>query len=267
MIHSRFASVLMTATLMFLPSVAASQEDGPMPLTWFGMIKIKPGTGPQFERMFEKYDQPLLDRLVANGDGMSWGLGYELAGPGGFDYLVWVNAPGWAGIGQVEVIFDARHEGMSEDELAEMTTDRMDVIEPGEERTQLLRHVVVNANPDVQPNYLRLSYHTVKPGHSAELIKMYRSFWVPIYDELLETGAISAYGMIEQAVHSDGSFTHLAWIEFESLADLDKVEQAIKNSDAGVSEGDRDACNLAFMKIVQPDAHYCRLIRKLKQGG
>ena len=74
---------------------------------------------------------------------------------------------------------------------------------------------------------MRLSYHTVRAGYGSDLMKMYRSYWVPIYDHLLEAGVIGAYGVIEQAVHSDTSFTHLAWFEFNSLANLDKVESLV----------------------------------------
>lgn len=267
MIRSRFTPVFLTAMLVFLPFVATAQEEEPTLLTWVGLINLKPGTGPQFEKAFEKYNQPLFDRLVEDDKGISWGLGYELAGPGGYDYVVWINAPGWAGIGDIEAMFDAQYEGMSEDELAEMIRDWTAVIEPGPEETQLLRHVVVNANPETDSKYLRLSYYKVRPGHSGDLVKMYKSYWVPIYDQLLESGVISAYGMIEEAVHSDSSFTHQAWFEFNSLADLDEVEKAIEEADSAVSEGDRVARNLAFLKMVEPDAHYDRLIRKLKQGG
>jgi hypothetical protein len=263
----RLIHVFMASSLFLVPLVALAQEEGPMPLTWAGAMNLKPGADPLFEKAFETYEQPLLDRLVAENEGVSWGLGYELAGPGGFDYLVWVNAPGWAGIGEVEAVFDERWEGMSEDELAKMIEEWAAVIEPSDDPAYILRHVVVKANPDVQSNYLRLSNHTVKPGHGADLVKMYKSYWVPIYDELLESGVISAYGLIEQAVHSDSSFTHQIWFEFEDLANLDTIERAFEEAETEVSEGDGLARKLAFMKTVDPDAHFCRLIRKLKQGG
>lgn len=267
MFRSRLTPMFLTTALVFLPFVAIAQEEGPTPLTWVGLINLKPGTGPQFEKTFEKYNQPLFDRLVADDTGVSWGLGYEMAGPGGFDYVVWISAPGWGGIGEVEAMFDTQYEGMSEEDLAEMITDWTAVIEPGKDQTQILRHVVVNANSDADSKYLRLSYFKAKPGHSGDLVKMYKSYWAPFYDELLGSGVISAYGLIEQAVHSDSSFTHQAWIEFNSLADLDEIDRAIEEADADVSEGDRMARKLAFMKTVEPDAHYDRLIRKLKQGG
>jgi hypothetical protein len=148
-----------------------------------------------------------------------------------------------------------------------MIEDWAAVIEPGAEQVQLLRHLVVNANPEADNKYLRLSYYTTTPGHGDDLMKMYKSFWVPIYDRLLEAGVIGAYGMVEQAVHSDSSFTHLSWFEVNSLADLDEVDKAVAEASAEVSEGDGVARKLAFMKMVEPDGHYCRLIRVWKHGG
>jgi hypothetical protein len=265
MIRSRLTPVLVMTALLLLPAFAVAQE-GPMPLTWVGMVKVKPGAGPQFEKAFEKYNKPLFDQLVADGKATSWALGYELAGPGGYDYAIWITAPGWAGIGDVEAAFDARYEGMSEEELAAMIEDWVAAIEPGADQTQLLRHTVFKANPDADWNYVRLSYFTVKPGHGDDLMKGYKSFWVPIYDQLLEAGVISGYGMVEQAIHSDSSFTHEAWTTFNSLADLDKVEMAIEEANKEVSEGDSVARKIAFMKMVKADAHFCRLIRVWKHS-
>jgi len=259
--RSRLIHALVIAALILLPTLAAAQE-GPMPLTWVDTFKVKPGAGPQFEKLFEKYDKPLCDKLVADGNATSWGLGYELAGPGGFHYAYWVTMPGWAAMGAVEAAFDEVYEGFSEEEFAEWTA----VMEPGTGQTQLLRHTVFKATPDADWNYLRLSYYTVKPGHGDDLMKGYKSFWVPIYDQLLETGVISGYGMAEQAVHSDSSFTHQAWITFSDLADLDHLDKAIEEANEEVSEGDSVARKIAFMKMVEPDAHFCRLIRILMQS-
>ncbi len=265
MIRSRGIPVLVAAALILLPSVAAAQEE-PTLLTWAGTVNVKPGAGPQFEKAFDKYNKPLFDQLVADGKATSWAVGYELAGPGGYDYVIWITAPGWAGVGDVEAAFDSQYEGLSEEELAEMIGDWTAAIEPGDDQTLLLRHSVFKANPDADWKFLRTSHYTAKPGHDGDLMKMYESVWVPIYDKLLESGAISGYGLAEQAVHSDGSFTHEAWITFSALANLDKVDQAIEEAFAEMADGDAVARNIAFMKMVNPEAHFDRLIRVWKHS-
>jgi len=257
--------VLVIAALLLLPTLVAAQE-GPMPLTWVGMVKVKPGAGPLYEKFFEKYDKPLFDQMVAEGKAASWGFGYELAGPGGYDYVLWITMPGWGAMGAVEATFDARYEGMSEEELGAMMEEMVAAVDTDALQIQLLRHTVFQANPDEDYKYLRLAAYTVKPGHGGDVMKMYKSFMVPIYDKLLENGVISGYGMAEQAVHSDSSFTHEAWIVFNSLADLENYEKAFMEADAEVSEGDGVARELAFMKMMQHDGHFDRLIRVTKRN-
>ena len=53
MTRSRLTSVLVMAAVLLLPTLVAAQED-PMPLSWVGLVKVKPGAGPQFEKAFEK---------------------------------------------------------------------------------------------------------------------------------------------------------------------------------------------------------------------
>jgi hypothetical protein len=261
----RFLCVVGAAILLVAPSLATAQE-GPEPLTWVGMVTLKPGAGPQFEKAFEKYNKPLFDQLVADGKALSWGLGYELAGPGGFDYVMWITMPGWAGMGEVEAAFDARYEGLSEEELGTMIEDWMAAVEPGKDQSQLLRHAVFKANPDAAYKYLRLSAFTVKPGSGGDVMKMYKSFVAPVYEKLLEEGVIAGYGMAVQAVHSDQSFTHESWITFNNLADLEAVEKAFEAADEDVSDGDGVARETAYMKMFKHGSHYDRLIRVSKQS-
>lgn len=264
--RARIFAVLTVAVTLAMPMMAGAEDEGAMPLTWVGFINVKPGAGPQFEKAFDTYQVPLLNKLVADGKATSWGLGYELAGPGGYDYVMWITMPGWAGMSAVEGAFDERYEGMSEDELTAMLEDWMSAIEPENERTQLLRHLVFKAAPDGKYKYLRLSAYTVKPGHGKDVTKMYKSFVAPVYDQLLESDVIAGYGMLEQAVHADPSFTHEAWITFNDLADLAKVEKAFGEASEAESEGDTIARDLAFMKMGDAKAHYDSLIRVYKQN-
>jgi hypothetical protein len=265
MFRSRLATVVVTVTLISLPMLGAAQEDEPKPLTWAFMLKVKPGADLQFEKAFEKYNKPLFDQLVADGTAISWALGYELAGPGGFHYVFWINAPDWASIGKIEAAFDTHWEGPSEEEVAQMIADWTEAIEPGGEQT-FLKHEVFNANPEAAHKYLRLSAFTVKPGHGGDFMKMYKGFWAPVYDQLLESGVIAGYGMIEQAIHADSAFTHESWITFNDLTSLDAVEQAFEKAYQEFSEGEGVALNTTYMNMMKPDTHFDRLIRIWKKS-
>jgi hypothetical protein len=266
MFRSRFTTVIVTVALMCVPILAAAQEEEPKPLTWAVMIKIKPGTDLQFEKFFETYNKPICERLVADGTAISWALGWELAGPGGYHYVFWINAPDWAGIGKIEAAFDARWEGVSEEEVAQMIAEWTEFSEPDGEQAQFLEHTVFKANPDADWKYLRLTAVTVKPGHGGDVVKMWKSFWAPVYDQLLESGVIAGYGMVEQAIHSDSSFTHESWITFNDLANLDQFEKAFEAAYEQISAGEGVARETAFMKMLEPESHFDRLIRVWKKS-
>jgi hypothetical protein len=265
MIRSRLTPVVVMAALILLPSLVAAQEEA-MPLTWAGLFNVKPGADMLFEQTFDAYEKPLLDQLVADGKATSWALGYELAGPGGFDLVMWINAPGWAGIGDIEAMFESRYEGMSEEDLATMIEDWTAAVEPEGDRTLLLHHKVFKGNPEADFKYLRLSHYTARPGHGDDLMKMYKSFAAPVYDQLLETGVISGYGIAVQAIHSDASFTHEMWVTVDSLAKFDAIDKAFDDAWEEISDGDGIAREIAFMKLVETDSHYDRLIRVWKQS-
>jgi hypothetical protein len=266
MIRYRLTTVVVTATLMCLAPLAAAQEEGPTPLTWVRMMQVKPGADLLFEKAFDTYEKPLCDQLVADGTAISWALGYELAGPGGYNYVFWINAPDWASIGKIETAFDTLWEGRSEEDLAQMIADWTEALEPGGDQTQLLQHTVFKANPDADWKYLRLTAVTVKPGHGDDVVKMWKSFWAPVYDQLLESGVIAGYGMVEQAIHSDSSFTHESWITFNDLANLDQFEKAFETAYEQISAGEGVARKAAFMKMLQSEAHFDRLIRLWKKS-
>ena len=261
----RMVPFIVAVALMVLPSLAVAQEQ-PKLLSWVGFINVKPGADPMFEKAFDKYQAPLLNQLVADGHAASWGLGYELAGPGGYDYVVWVTMPGWAGMSAVEKAFDDRYESMSEDDLKGMMGEWLAAMEDDGEVTQLLRHQVFNSAPSTEYNYLKLSTWVVKPGHGGDVMQMYKDYAQPVYEQLLADGTITGYGMIEQVVHADSSFTHETWITFKDLADLDTVEAAFMAADEDVGEADHMARKLAYMKITNPAHHHDRLLRVWKRS-
>jgi hypothetical protein len=110
----------------------------------------------------------------------------------------------------------------------------------------------------------------VKPGAGPLFEKAFDKYNKPLFDQLVADGKASSWAMgyelAEQAVHSDGSFTHEAWITFSELANLDKVDQAIEKAFSEMSAGDEVARKIAFMKMVKPESHFDRLIRVWKHS-
>jgi hypothetical protein len=247
--------------------MTAAAQDGPPPLTWVNTLEVHTGAGQQFMQMVREYDAPILEQLAADGTIMSWGVGAQMAGPPGLDYAMWVTVPSWASFAKVEQAFDEARSSMSEDDMASMIETWKTAVKEGSDHAQIIRHVVFEADPDAAPpKYLRLSVYTAKPGAGSDMMKMYEAYIQPTYQSLLDDGVIGGYGVAMQAVHTDSSWTHEAWIVCDDFADMDAIDQAFMQADAEASEGEMAAREAAFMAMGDYAAHYDRLLRVVMPG-
>lgn len=64
---------------------------GTLPYVYYSSVKVRPGKGGDFRRAWEKYNKPVLDKLVADGTVIAFGLAVEaLKTTGDFTHFTWV---------------------------------------------------------------------------------------------------------------------------------------------------------------------------------
>jgi hypothetical protein len=124
-------------------SNARSAPAGSMPVDDFDMVRVKPGRMSEFRELFRKYDQPVLDKLVADEVIYAYELDTEAVHtmePG----MVWIIVvmPDLGAKDKVEAAFLAAYKSLPAGER-EMT-DKLyyDMIVPGSHRDQLSVSVV-----------------------------------------------------------------------------------------------------------------------------
>lgn len=62
----------------------------PLPYARYFFTKVKPGKGAEYRKVWEKYNKPVLDKLVADGVVMAWGLSVEeVRTEGSFTHYSW----------------------------------------------------------------------------------------------------------------------------------------------------------------------------------
>lgn len=77
----------------------------PLPYARYFFTKVKPGKGAEYRKVWEKYNKPVLDKLVADGVVMAWGLSVEeVRTEGSFTHYSWV---GVAEMGDWDKVRDA----------------------------------------------------------------------------------------------------------------------------------------------------------------
>ena len=121
---------------------------GVMPITRYNFVKVKPGKGPDYRRTWEKYNKPVLDKLVADGVVLAFGLGAEeVKTDGEFTHFVWMATANMAGLDKIGPAFAADRAKRTEDERATITELFTSATEPDKARSLVTRSRIFRMPP------------------------------------------------------------------------------------------------------------------------
>jgi hypothetical protein len=105
--------------------------------------KVKPGQGRAFRRAFDKYNKPILDKLVAEGSVLAWGLSMEeLKTTSYFTHVLWISTADLAGNDKVRGAVVADRDRRSEDEQDAIATTFADLTDPDAGRAQIAQTLI-----------------------------------------------------------------------------------------------------------------------------
>jgi hypothetical protein len=90
-----------------------------MPYARYFFTKVKPGKGGEYRKVWEKYNKPVLEKLVADGVAMAWGFSVEeVKTEGSFTHYTWVGVAEMGDWDKVRAAFIADRDRRSEEEKA-----------------------------------------------------------------------------------------------------------------------------------------------------
>lgn len=121
-------------------------NEGPpatLPYTVYSSVKVKRGHGRDWRKLFEKYSQPVFDKLVADGTIHGYGIDVEdfhTEHPG--LRWIWIVTTSLAAFDQIDAAFRADRQARSEEERATIRHKFRKVTVGGEHRDFLFRRVL-----------------------------------------------------------------------------------------------------------------------------
>ena len=90
---------------------------GSLPFTRYNFVKVKAGKGADYRRVWEKYNKPVLDKQIAEGVVLAYGLSAEeVKTDGDFNFFVWVATANLAGFDKLGAAYTADRGRRSEEE-------------------------------------------------------------------------------------------------------------------------------------------------------
>ena len=132
----------LTRNLVFVTG-ATMPPAGTLPFERFVYVKVKPGKGGEYRKVWEKYNKPVLDKLVADGVVLAYGLAVEdVRTDGDFTHFTWLATKDLAAMEKVRNAFTADRDKRSQDEQDAITAAFVNVLDLDASRSEVDRFLI-----------------------------------------------------------------------------------------------------------------------------
>ena len=121
---------------------------GVLPVTRYNFVKVHPGKGAEYRRLWDKYNKPVYDKLTADGVVLAWGLAVEdIKTAGEFTHFVWVATADMAAYDKARAAFNADREKRSQDERDAINASFSAVLDTDATRSIVARSIIFKLAP------------------------------------------------------------------------------------------------------------------------
>lgn len=249
-------AVALVAVVLLATPVAAAEEG---PVTWVILDQVQPGKTGAYVKLVTENFGPTLDRMMAAGQVLSWGMAQRETGTMEYDHAGWVTYPSWDAVAASEAEMGKMMGERGPEGMAKIGEDFAATLEPHRSMIRYLRGKVFEVAPEAPPaGYLMVSDWHAGLGKEGDLEALYGEV-KPALAQVMAAGGITGYGMYAQELH-DGGSSHLTWYTMADLSAIPKVDAAI---DAAVTPEMRGK----MASIVDMAAHRDTLWRIIHLGG
>jgi len=222
----------------------AAQEKEQTVYTYVAEWRIPRAKAAAFQAFFERTDQPVFDRLLAENAIKEWGRTTTLLHTeDGMTDAVWWSSTNFSGIDKVLT------------ELAKIDTSGMnDLVE--KHRDYYLESIIFRTgNSKATSGFLQESIYFVKAGKGEDWLKLWKKWMQPVYEKLLADGAIMGYGIDQESVHTMPGTYRSVWVTVDSADAADKVDATFEAEMNKYSAEERRTTRLQFQEVLEPGTH------------
>jgi len=264
--------ILGAALLGFLccATLAAQQAQ---PVSYIGDYYVLPGREEEFLNLIKKYDEPVLNELMAQGVVLAWGVDVPILHlEGAPTHMVWWTIPDMGAFDKVLAAMEAAEKKWA-DEYAKLADDArrkrqaapkpvmeqwLDTMDLSRHRDWLFRTLVANFTTTAPPAdakpYGWITMLHVKPGKGTEFRQLFDRYAKPTYDRLVADGIIIGYELGIEEARSTDAFTHYVWLVLPDLAAREKVRNTLMALNESRPPEAREAIEHLFLSTVDPAA-------------
>ena len=137
----------LTRDLVFNVTKTAPPE-GVLPYSRYLFVKVKPGKGAEYRKAWEKYNKPILEKLLADGVIQAYGLAVEeVRTDGDFTHYTWFDTKDLGAMDKVRAAVLADREHRSQEEQDAINDLFANLTDPDAARGEVTRSVIFKVAP------------------------------------------------------------------------------------------------------------------------
>lgn len=116
---------------------------GMLPYTRYNFTKVKPGKARDYRETWEKYNKPILDKLLADGTVLAFGLAMkEVKTTGDMTHFSWYAVKSMDAFDKIRSAFNADRDHRSKEERDAITAAFLSAIDPDASRAEVDRAII-----------------------------------------------------------------------------------------------------------------------------
>jgi len=137
----------LTRDLVFAATHTAL-PDGFLPYTHFNFVKVKPGKAAEYRKAWEKYNKPILDKLLAEGVVVAFGLSVEeVRTDGDFTHFTWYDMKDLISMDKIRAAFLADRDHRSQEEQDAIANLFASLVDLDASRSEVTRSIIFKVTP------------------------------------------------------------------------------------------------------------------------
>lgn len=246
---SAFVAALLVVSAV--PTVRA--EDQPVVYTRVAQWQIARTSWDGYEQDLKKNLVPVMEKLLADGVITEFGADRTTVhSPDGYTHSTWFCSRTLAGL---EKALDALV--ASESKLTPVQRKKQDTDFSGTKHADLILRSVAYHNRPVKTDkgYETVSVQKVQPGKADDYLALYDKHMKPVLEQLYKDGALTAYGVDAELVHTGDTAYRYFWQVLPDADAFDKVQAAYAAVRSKRTPEERRTISQAFAEVSDPSAH------------
>lgn len=199
---------------------------------------------------FEKYEQPILEKLFAEGVITEWGIDSNVIHkPDGYTHSTWFSASSMSALAKAGAAFTRAWKDVGDDVNSSFNAM------VGKHRDYIIKTKGMRATATtLDDGYFMGHQVIVTRGKHRQFMSYWNHRIKPVYEQLLADGTIVSYGLSQEEVTTGNPMSTDWWYVMADADGFDKVKAAFEGSWDEMDEEGQRARWLSIMDVVEEDS-------------